>query len=59
VGEISLIHVFNSNPILYPDLIYYCTPSGREFLHYCDVVRKYSEEVIIKRRKELMEVLYY
>ena len=50
---------FNRNPILYSDLIYCFTSSGREFHHYCKIAHKYSEEVIIKRRKELLEVLYY
>ena len=55
---IFLFFILYSNPLLFSNLIYYCTPSGRELLHYCDVVHKYSEEVIIKRRKELMEVFY-
>ena len=55
-GISSLFCLFNSNPILFSDLIYYFTSSGREFLHCCDVVHKYSEEVIVKRRKELLEV---
>ena len=59
VGYLSALAFFDSNPFLYTDLIYHCTPSGQEFLHCCDVVREYSKEVIIKRRKELMEVLYY
>ena len=55
VGWVHFIF-FNSNLIFYSDLIYYFTSSGREFLHYCDVAHKYSEEVILKRRRELLEV---
>ena len=54
-----ILSFFNSNVIFYSDLIYYFTSSGRDFLHYCDVAHKYSEEVILKRRRELLEVLYY
>jgi len=56
-GISSLFYLFNRNPILYSDLIYYFTSSGREFRHCCKVTHKYSEEVILKRRKEILEVL--
>ncbi|XP_065886543.1 cytochrome P450 4F6-like isoform X2 [Dysidea avara] len=43
------------NPLYFSDLIYYSTRSGHEFLRYSDVVHKHSEEVILSRRKELLE----
>ena len=38
------------------DWIYFSTAAGRKFLHYCDIVHKFSDDVIIKRRKELQQV---
>ena len=53
-----LFLLMNSNPLYFSDLIYYSTRSGHEFLRYSDVVHKHSEEVILSRRKELLEVYY-
>ncbi|XP_065909678.1 cytochrome P450 4F6-like [Dysidea avara] len=48
-----------TNRILSPqyffDWVYFSTAAGRRFLHCCDVVHKYSEEVIMKRREELLK----
>ena len=38
------------------DWIYFSTATGRKFLHYCDIVHKFSDDVIMQRRKELLEV---
>ncbi|XP_065910276.1 cytochrome P450 4B1-like [Dysidea avara] len=37
------------------DWIYFNTTAGRQFLHYCDVVHKFSEGVIVQRREELLK----
>ena len=39
-----------SNPLYYYDWIYFNIPAGHQFLHYCDVVHKFSESVIVQRR---------
>ena len=38
------------------DTIYFSTAAGRKFLHYCDFVHKFSDDVIMQRRKELLQV---
>ncbi|XP_065885838.1 cytochrome P450 4F6-like [Dysidea avara] len=43
------------NPLLIFDWIYFNTADGRKFLHHCEVVQKYSEDVILKRREELLK----
>ena len=47
-----------SNPLYYYDWIYFNIPAGHQFLHYCDVVHKFSESVIVQRREELLKVEY-
>lgn len=37
------------------DWIYFSTATGRKFLHYCEIVHKFSNDVIMERRKELLE----
>ncbi|XP_065885820.1 cytochrome P450 4F6-like isoform X2 [Dysidea avara] len=43
------------NPLLIYDWIYFKTADGRKFLHHCEVVQKYSEDVILERREELLK----
>ena len=38
------------------DWIYFSTAAGHKFLHYCDIVHKFSDDVIMQRRKELQQV---
>ena len=45
-----------SNPLYVFDWMYFNTPAGRQFLHYSDVVHKFSEGVIVQRREELLKV---
>ena len=40
----------------YWDLVYFSTKKGREFLKACEIVHRFSMDVIKKRRKELEEV---
>ena len=46
-----------SNPLYFFDWIYFNTPAGHQFLHYCDIVHKFSESVILQRREELLKVV--
>ncbi|XP_053389637.1 ultra-long-chain fatty acid omega-hydroxylase-like [Mercenaria mercenaria] len=39
--------------MLYPDFIFYLTPTGRRFKKYCDYVHGVAEEVIKERKKAL------
>lgn len=43
------------NILLYPESLYKLSSSGKEFFNICDFVHKFSEEIIMKRRKELSE----
>ncbi|XP_065910275.1 ultra-long-chain fatty acid omega-hydroxylase-like [Dysidea avara] len=43
------------NPLYVFDWMYFNTPAGRQFLHYSDVVHKFSEGVIVQRREELLK----
>ncbi|XP_065911380.1 cytochrome P450 4F6-like isoform X2 [Dysidea avara] len=43
------------SPQYFFDWVYFSTAAGRRFLHCCDVVHEYSEEVIMKRREELLK----
>ena len=45
-----------STPYYAYDCIYYSTAAGRKFLHYCDIVHKFSDDVIMQRREELLKV---
>ncbi|XP_065892053.1 cytochrome P450 4F6-like isoform X2 [Dysidea avara] len=44
-------------PHLYFDWVYFSTATGRKYLHYCDVVHKCSEAVILRRKEELIKDL--
>jgi len=46
----------HSNPLIVFDWIYFRTADGLKFLHYSNIVHKYSEDVILKRRAELLKV---
>ncbi|PSN43005.1 hypothetical protein C0J52_06764 [Blattella germanica] len=39
------------SPWLYPDFIYYLTPSGRRFKNYCNVLHTFTKKVIRDRAK--------
>ncbi|BFZ12158.1 hypothetical protein BsWGS_15197 [Bradybaena similaris] len=43
------------SPWLWPDFVFYLTPSGRRFVKNCDYVHHVAEEVIAKR-KQLLEM---
>ncbi|XP_065897731.1 cytochrome P450 4F6-like [Dysidea avara] len=43
------------NPLLAFDWIYFATAAGHKFLHNCNLVHKFSEEVILQRRDELLK----
>ena len=45
-----------SKPHYHFDWIYFNTRSGHEFLHCCDIIHKYAEDVIVQRREELLDV---
>ena len=58
-SEISIsTHFYHicSTPYYAFDWVYFSTAAGRKFLHYCDVVHKFSDDVIMQRRKELQQV---
>ncbi|XP_065910267.1 cytochrome P450 4F12-like isoform X2 [Dysidea avara] len=44
-----------NNPLHFFDWIYFNTPAGRQFLHYSDVVHKFSEGVIVQRREQILK----
>lgn len=41
------------NPLMYPDIVYYLTPSGRKFVKQCNYVHRIAEDVIDKRKEFL------
>ncbi|XP_065885802.1 cytochrome P450 4F6-like isoform X2 [Dysidea avara] len=43
------------NPLLIFDWVYFKTADGRKFLNYSKIVHKYSEDVILQRRDELLK----
>ena len=43
-----------SSPLYPVDWLYHSFPAGRKFLHHCDIVHKFSENIIMQRRKELI-----
>ena len=49
----SLLHGYSA-PQHILDWIYFSSSAGRKFLHHSDVVHKFSEGVIMQRRKELL-----
>ena len=49
-------YYYVSTPHYAYDCIFYSTAAGRKFLHYCDVVHKFSDDVIMQRREELLQV---
>ena len=60
LGEPSIITfllTMHSNPLLAFDWIYFATAAGHKFLHNCNLVHKFSEEVILQRRDELLKVI--
>ena len=62
VYEILLFFCFYNDhrtPYYFIDSIYYSTADGRKFLHHCDVVHKFSDDVITQRRAELLQVHDY
>ena len=46
----------SSTPHYALDWIYFSSAAGRKFLHYSDIVHKFSDDVIMERRKELLQV---
>ena len=44
----------SSNPLLYPDFIFYRTNAGRNFKELCDYVHDFADVIIKKRRKALV-----
>ena len=52
----SCVFYYGSVPHYAFDAIYFSTAAGRKFLHYCNVVHKFSDDVIMQRRKELLQV---
>ena len=58
VKGFSAFYVFYyiSTPHYAYDCIFYSTVAGRKFLHYCDVVHKFSDDIIMQRREELLQV---
>ena len=53
---VYFVFYYDSTPHYAYDCIYYSTAAGRKFLHYCDVVHKFSDDVIMQRREELLQV---
>ena len=53
---VYFVFYYVSTPHYAYDCIYYSTAAGRKFLHYCDVVHKFSDDVIMQRREELLQV---
>ena len=52
VDHCCVIHY--SAPLYAINWIYFSSSAGRSFLHHCDVVHKFSEDVIVQRREELL-----
>lgn len=44
------------SPWLYPDFIFYRTKQGQKFKADCDYVHKIAEDIIDKRRRELVSI---
>ncbi|XP_063447863.1 cytochrome P450 4B1-like [Mytilus trossulus] len=44
----------NLNLLFYPEWLYRLSPSGKEFFNLCDYVHKFAEDIIEKRKQELM-----
>ncbi|XP_065910268.1 ultra-long-chain fatty acid omega-hydroxylase-like [Dysidea avara] len=53
--DLFMARVYPSNPLHLIDWIYFNTTAGHQFLHYSDVVHKFSEGVIVQRREELLK----
>ena len=53
---LCISNYYISTPHYAYDCIFYSTAAGRKFLHYCDVVHKFSDDVIMQRREELVQV---
>ena len=53
---VYFVFYYVSTPHYAYDCIFYSTAAGRKFLHYCDVVHKFSDDVIMQRREELLQV---
>jgi hypothetical protein len=45
------------SPWLHPDFIYYMTKEGKQFKRNCDYVHQVAEDVINKRRQEIVGLI--
>ena len=52
------LFLLHSTPFYAYDWIFFWTAAGRKFLQCCDIIHKYSYDVIGQRRMELQQVSY-
>ena len=52
----QLLFLLHSTPFYAYDWIFFWTAAGRKFLQCCDIIHKYSYDVIGQRRMELQQV---
>lgn len=55
---LTTVSLLYSYPLHAVDWIYFSSSAGRNFLHHCDVVHKFSEDVIVQRRKEILSKVW-
>lgn len=46
--------LFSRNLLFYPEWLYRLSPSGKEFFNLCDYVHQFAEDIIEKRKTELV-----
>ncbi|XP_071180898.1 ultra-long-chain fatty acid omega-hydroxylase-like [Mytilus edulis] len=51
---VELVMARNLNLLFYPEWLYRLSPSGKEFFNLCDYVHQFAEDIIEKRKQELM-----